>query len=242
VKGLVVSETQNDWAITIRNTTLGWSFSTTASFNGPLASAEWIVEDITRCSPITCWFESLPGFGNVNFGVSNSVAVGAAAATPPDLTTATPFSVNLGGSDLVTPSTPSCAKDGFSAAEGPTAPGAPGPFFTNTSLPNGIEGSSYSARLFVSGLVGAAPFSEGITLKQSSLPPGLTLNEQNGEITGVPKSYGTFPFTAEVKDVGTLDTLGNMASCAAPMSIRIFRTIRRPQCWISRVLGRVICS
>ena len=231
--------TTNSWVISIKNTTRGWTFSTLASFNGPLTSAEWIVEDLSRCFG-SCSFDPLPNFGNVNFDRSNLVATGTAAPAPPVLTTDDSIAAAPDSTIAISPSDPDCGMDGFSVVPGPNAPSPPGPFFTNTSLPEGYVGVPYHTRLFVSGLVEIAPFTEGITLSQSSppLPPGLTLDEQNGEITGTPTVAGTFPFKVHLDDF--LDDFNMWASCTASTSIKISPSFRR-RCIYSKTTHSLIC-
>jgi hypothetical protein len=67
---------------------------------------------------------------------------------------------------------------------------------TTTSLPGGMTGQSYSAQLAASG--GASPYTW--TVSTGALPPGLTLNNQTGAITGIPTQAGNFSFTVQVAD------------------------------------------
>ena len=70
---------------------------------------------------------------------------------------------------------------------------------TTPSLPNGTVSASYSAPLAASG--GTLPYTWSIV--GGSLPPGLTLNPNNGAITGIPTAEGgPFNFTARVADAG----------------------------------------
>ncbi len=68
---------------------------------------------------------------------------------------------------------------------------------TSTSLPDGILGFTYSATLAAGG--GNTPYSWSIT---SGLPPGLTLNNNSGAITGTPTMAGYYSFTVQVSDAG----------------------------------------
>jgi hypothetical protein len=64
-----------------------------------------------------------------------------------------------------------------------------------TSLPNGRQGSSYSAFLGVAG--GTAPYSWVVAL--GSLPPGVALSA-NGTLGGTPTTLGNYLFTVKVTD------------------------------------------
>ena len=67
-------------------------------------------------------------------------------------------------------------------------------------LPNGtVQQQDYSATLDASG--GTPPLTWSKV--SGSLPPGLQLNQINGEITGVPTTAGIFSPTFRVQDVGT---------------------------------------
>ncbi|HEV2688019.1 MAG TPA: Ig domain-containing protein, partial [Bryobacteraceae bacterium] len=68
---------------------------------------------------------------------------------------------------------------------------------TNNSLPAGTIQQNYSAQLTATG--GSGSYSFGIG--NGTLPPGLTLNQQNGLISGVPTQGGVFNFTASVFDL-----------------------------------------
>lgn len=68
--------------------------------------------------------------------------------------------------------------------------------FNQSSLSNGTVGSSYSQTVSASG--GTMPYSYAVT--SGSLPSGLSLNPNTGEITGTPTSSGTFNFTVTATD------------------------------------------
>ena len=69
------------------------------------------------------------------------------------------------------------------------------PTITTESLPNGTVGTAYSQTL-------AATGSDTITLSVSngSLPDGLNLNEDTGEISGTPTTAGSYTFTIKVEN------------------------------------------
>ncbi len=81
------------------------------------------------------------------------------------------------------------------------------------SCPTGTAqvGAAYSSALTATG--GVAPYTFSIT--NGSLPPGLTLNNSTGAVTGTPTTSGTYNFTAQVRD-----SQGNTAtsSCSIVVS------------------------
>lgn len=73
------------------------------------------------------------------------------------------------------------------------------------ALPNAVLNSAYSASLAVSG--GLAPYQ--FQVNSGQLPPGLTLNQNNGAITGTPTLGGSYPFTIRVTDNFNASALAN---------------------------------
>jgi len=67
---------------------------------------------------------------------------------------------------------------------------------TTESLANGVTGNVYTAQLSVDG--GIQPYSWTVTA--GSLPPGLTLGNATGLISGTPTATGSFSFTVKVTD------------------------------------------
>jgi len=67
---------------------------------------------------------------------------------------------------------------------------------TTTSLPGGTVGTAYSATLQASG--GTPPYKWSVT--PGSLPPGLSLGQSSGALSGTPTTAGTFSFTVQVAD------------------------------------------
>ncbi len=70
------------------------------------------------------------------------------------------------------------------------------PRITNTTLPEGTAGSRYSTTLAATGGTGAPKWS----VVSGALPPGLSLNEVTGAITGTPTTEGTSKFTVRATD------------------------------------------
>lgn len=64
------------------------------------------------------------------------------------------------------------------------------------SLPSGVAGSNYQARIAVTG--GAQPYTW--QLVDNKLPPGLKLSAARGTITGVPSSAGDYKFSVAITD------------------------------------------
>jgi hypothetical protein len=73
------------------------------------------------------------------------------------------------------------------------------PVVTSTSLPNGQQGTAYSATLTATG--GTIPYSWSISA--GALPIGLSLNGSTGAISGTPTGNGTSSFTVKVTDSTT---------------------------------------
>ena len=77
-----------------------------------------------------------------------------------------------------------------------SAVGGPNPLsITTTTLPVGTAGKAYTASLSATG--GVAPYSWTET---GALPPGLSLTQSNGAISGTPTTAGSYSFTARVSD------------------------------------------
>ncbi|QQE79989.1 cadherin-like beta sandwich domain-containing protein [Alicyclobacillus sp. SO9] len=73
---------------------------------------------------------------------------------------------------------------------------------TSPSLPNVLEGTSYSQKLQASG--GMSPYT--FSIADGSLPNGLTL-QSDGGLVGTPQQSGTFHFTVQIKGhTGTTTT------------------------------------
>jgi hypothetical protein len=66
------------------------------------------------------------------------------------------------------------------------------------SLPTGLAGSTYQAKIAVTG--GAQPYTW--QLVDGKLPTGLKLSASRGTITGVPASAGAFKFSVAITDSG----------------------------------------
>ena len=68
---------------------------------------------------------------------------------------------------------------------------------TQSSVPSGQAGLAYTETFAATG--GTTPYSWYITA--GALPPGLSLNQSAGSVTGTPTTAGTFTFTVEVADI-----------------------------------------
>ncbi len=76
----------------------------------------------------------------------------------------------------------------------------PGAFsITTTTLPNWTAGINYNQTLLTSG--GTSPFAWAVTV--GSLPPGITLGQLSGTLSGVPTTPGTYTFTIQATEAGT---------------------------------------
>ncbi|KRB79305.1 hypothetical protein ASE00_19515 [Sphingomonas sp. Root710] len=93
----------------------------------------------------------------------------------------------------------------------PPPPEGPPPLvFDSNPPPSGTVGTSYSNYVPVSG--GTSPYT--YTIASGSLPPGLTLNETTGEVSGTPTQEGSYTFSVMVTD-----SEGMMASQGYSFSI-----------------------
>lgn len=77
------------------------------------------------------------------------------------------------------------------------APGCPVITLSPAVIPPGRVQQAYSQQIIATG--GTAPYTYSIT---GALPPGLTLNQATGLITGVPVQTGLFSFTIRATDAG----------------------------------------
>lgn len=83
-----------------------------------------------------------------------------------------------------------------------------------SSVPEGFVGSAYSHQLAADG--GTLPHSWSIAI--GVLPPGLVLDRETGEISGVPSEYGTGEFTVMVTDAAGLYAI-------RPITVNVFNPI-----------------
>jgi large repetitive protein len=77
------------------------------------------------------------------------------------------------------------------------------PAITSASLPDGVVGTDYDQVLSGSG--GTSPYTWSTS--SGTVPDGLTLDADYGELYGTPKTAGTFKFTVQLKD-----TFGGIAT------------------------------
>lgn len=67
---------------------------------------------------------------------------------------------------------------------------------TTTGLPDGRTGNAYDAGFTATG--GTQPYSWSVTA--GNIPPGLSLNQNDGQLAGMPGAAGSFSFTVKVAD------------------------------------------
>lgn len=83
------------------------------------------------------------------------------------------------------------------------------------ALPDGVVGQSYTYTVGASG--GAAPYAYTLV---GSLPPGLSLDQASGEISGVPSSDGSYSFSITASDSASgSDTAAYSMDVVPPPSI-----------------------
>jgi len=129
---------------------------------------------------------ALPG------GLALAAATGTISGTP---TTSGSFSFTAKVTDSTSPSAQTATK-----AFNITIAAAPNPVqITNSSVPSGQVGTSYSTTLAATN--GTTPYSWSIT--SGGLPAGLTLTAATGTISGSPTTTGTSNFTVKVTDSGS---------------------------------------
>src|SRR5690349_20794349 len=81
--------------------------------------------------------------------------------------------------------------------EAETAPPKPAPLsIVTTELPHAVLHAAYYGEVRASG--GTPPLKW--TIARGTLPQGLELDDETGEITGQPAQVGDFAFTVEVSD------------------------------------------
>jgi hypothetical protein len=110
-----ISGSGTSWSMTLANTSRGWSFANPVTYNGPGASAEWIMEAPTvggHVAPIANYSTFPFDSGTVN-GVS------------PSLVAANGGELIQGGVVTSIPSIPDNIGDGFNSAYGSTQPSPP---------------------------------------------------------------------------------------------------------------------
>jgi len=127
--GRGIKTTEYDWTITIADRTRGWTFTTTQAYNGPGASAEWIVEAPQIFGQISTLanysFPAGAGAGGDfnSAGVATTLEgplVGAGLSYAGDAGTMT-----QNNAQVSTPGSPDSAATAFNALYGPVAPPPP---------------------------------------------------------------------------------------------------------------------
>ena len=186
------------------------TFTFTITLTDGLATASASVSLVVISRPISV---SLPG-GTLTGGqaqVNYTSSVNAGGGTGPYTYTLTggilPTGLSLLGNGQITgtPTVPGSFSFTVQAqdATGATASGSytivigPAPLVlkTGNSLPNGLVGSDYPLQI-ISANGGLVPYTYSIS--SGSLPAGLSFS--NGQISGLPTTQGTYPFTVTVTD------------------------------------------
>lgn len=111
----IARQSGSAWKLTLSNQTTGQSFSTTQTYNGPMASAEWIVEAPAVGNQAT----TLAQYGQTSFA---SASVNGAS---PSLTRGQGGTMVQQGQQVSTPSDPSWSGSSFTMAYGSIKPASP---------------------------------------------------------------------------------------------------------------------
>jgi hypothetical protein len=93
----------------------------------------------------------------------------------------------------------------------PKPPAGP-PTIETVILPQGAVNLPYGVNGFgaiLSAIGGTGPYTWSIT--SGSLPPGLSLNAQQGLISGTPTTLGNYPFTVQVTDAANMTASTNLS-------------------------------
>lgn len=126
--------------------------------------------------------------GSLPAGISLSASTGVISGTPSQTTSSTAsFTIQIKDTDGDTDTQPLSLKVTAEDTQ---------PTITTTTLPGVLPGEPYSEVLGVSS--GDAPFAWNIT--SGSLPAGLNLSGNDGEISGWPAAAGVSTFTVQVTD------------------------------------------
>lgn len=96
---------------------------------------------------------------------------------------------------------------------------------TNTPLPNGAVGASYSQKFGAAG--GTLPYTWSLA-QGSTAPPGLTFNASQATLSGIPTTAGTFTFTLQAADSAGLTTTRAFTLAIAPAALSITSAMQLP--------------
>jgi hypothetical protein len=110
-----------DLSLTDGSSTHGWSFTTTVTYNGPGASAEWILEAPSLCRGSHCTVATLANYGSMVFDQATVDSVGPALV----ISDAGEMVNTADTAVLSIPSSPDASGDGFTVAYGSTQPSPP---------------------------------------------------------------------------------------------------------------------
>lgn len=127
-------------------------------------------------------------------------------------------------------SNPDADLDGFTVAFGSAVPTPPGPFITTNALPNATVGFPYNRALQETGVASALWFGSG-------LPPGLTLDESSGLVTGTPTAAGAYSFSVYAEDANNRGAWSQTQT----LSLAVDLPLLQPQCVYSPILHMRIC-
>lgn len=138
-------------------------------------------------TPPVTWAVTL---GTLPAGLALNASTGAITGTP---TTPASSTFTITATDSTTPTAMTASKQFTVVINAALA-------ITTSSLANGTVGTSYSTTVVATG--GTTPYSWSIS--SGALPGGLSLNSSTGTISGTPTTSGSFTFTVDVTDAGSV--------------------------------------